>query len=326
MPIRPASLFLAIAAAASPLAAQINQYRARVDAGVPAYTPRQTVSEMVVAVGSDPLAQLCDEWDAGFRKFHPGARLKFTPSTTPPAVKAFIAGTASLAFLAREMTPEELKAFQAQHGHPPIRIPVCIDATIVFVNRSNPIKRVSMAELDAIFGTRRLGGAEKDISSWGELGLRGDWSERRITPYSREKNTAICQLFREQVLLKGECKPTIVERPDANSVAESVITDPSAIAYAPVVAWYSSNKILPVIPYQADDPVPPTQEAVTAGTYPMTRLNFLYVNRIPGQALPAPVWEFALFILSREGQEAVADAGLFPAPPDLLKAGLRRLQ
>lgn len=325
MPTRSTFRFLVLAAAL-PLSGQVNHYRAKVDAGLPAYAPSQPLSEMVVAVGSDPLTQLCDEWETGFRKFHPGARLKFTPSTTPPAVKAFVGGAAPLAFLAREMTPEEVKAFEAKHGYPPIRIPVCIDATIVFVHRNNPIKRISMAELDAVFGTKRLGGAEKDIAEWGDLGLRGEWSQRRITPYSREKTTAICQLFREQVLLKGECKPTIVERPDANSVAESVITDPSAIAYAPAVAWYSSNKVIPVVPYQSETPVPPTQEAVTAGKYPMTRLNFLYLNRPPGQALPAPVREFALFVLSRQGQEAVADAGLFPSPPDLLRAGLRRIQ
>lgn len=313
-------------AMALPLAAQLNHYRAKVDPGVPAFRPGAPVTEMVTAVGSDPLAQLCDEWDTAFRKFNPSSRLKFTPSTTPPAVKAFVEGEAALAFLAREMTPPETKAFEAKHGYTPLRIPLCIDATIVFVNRSNPLKKISMGELDAIYGTKRLGGAKEDLNSWGDLGLRGEWKERTITPYSREKATAICQLFREQVLLKGECKVTIQERADANSVAESVMTDPGAIGYAPIVAWYSSNKVLPVVPYQAEEAVPPTQEAVTAGKYPMTRLNYLYVNRAPGKPLPGPVREFAVFVLSREGQECVADAGLFPAPPDLVKAGLRRLQ
>jgi len=323
LPFRPFTFALA---AVLPLAAQLNQYRAKVDPGIQPFQPGAAVTEVITSVGSDPLAQVCDEWDNAFRKVHPAARLKFTPSTTPPAVKAFTEGGALLAFLAREMTPGEVKAFEARHGYPPVRIPICIDATIVFVNRSNPIKKVTMAEMDAIFGTKRLGGAPQDIVTWGGMGLRGDWAKRTITPISREKNTAICQLFREQVLLKGECKPTILERPDANSVAESVMTDPGAIGYAPIVAWYSSNKVLPVVPYQSEDAVPPTQEAVTAGKYPMTRLNYLYVNRAPGKPLPPAVREFAVFVLSREGQECVAEAGLFPAPADLVKAGLRRLQ
>jgi len=320
---RPLTLMLVLA---MPLAAQINNYRAKVDTNVPTFHPGEALTELVTAVGSDPLAQLCDEWDAGFRKFHPSSRLKFTPSTTPPAVKAFVEGQAALAFLARELTSPEMQAFEAKHGYPPVRIPVCIDATIVFVNRSNPLKKISMAELDGIFGTKRLGGAPQEIVTWGDMGLRGEWRNRSITPLSREKNTAICQLFREQVLLKGEWKTTIIERSDANSVAESVITDPSAIGFAPIVAWYSSNKVLPIVPYRGEDAIAPTQDMVAAGKYPMTRLNYLYVNRAPGKALPPTVREFANFVLSREGQECVADAGLFPIPADFVKAGLRRLQ
>jgi phosphate transport system substrate-binding protein len=322
----PARLLAFLCASVLPLAAQLIHYRAKVDPGIPSFRPGTTISEMVTAVGSDPLAQLCDEWDIGFRKFNPSAHLKFTPSTTPPAVKAFVEGAVDLAFLAREMTPPELKAFEAKHGYAPVRIPLCIDATIVFVNRSNPLKKISMGELDAIYGTKRLGGAKEDLRTWGELGLKGDWKGRTISPYSREKATAIAQLFREQVLLKGEAKPTIVECADANSVAEAVITDAGAIGYSPIVAWYSSNRILAVIPYQSEEAVPPTQEAVIAGKYPMTRLNYLYVNRAPGVPLAPAVKEFATFVLSREGQECVADAGLFPAPPDLVKAGLKRLQ
>ena len=301
------------------------QQQAKVDASVADYAPRAHVQSEVVAVGSDPLSILFDGWSAGFKKFHPSASVKFTPSTTPPAVKAFIAGEASLALLARELTPEETKAFEAKYGYPALRIPLCVDATIVFVNRSNPIKKITMAELDAAFGTKRLGGAPKDAETWGDLGLRGEWSKRPITTYSRQKNTAICQLFREQVLLKGECKPNIAERPDAASVAEAVLTDSSALAYAPIVAWYGANKVIPVVPYHSEEAIPPTQEAVIAGKYPMTRLNYLYLNRAPGKPLPNGVREFAAYVLSKQGQTDIAEAGLFPASPELVQMGLKRI-
>jgi phosphate transport system substrate-binding protein len=196
----------------------------------------------------------------------------------------------------------------------------------VFVNRSNPIKHISMAELDAVFGTQRLGGARKDMTTWGDLGLRGDWKKRPIVAYSREKTTAICQLFKEQVLLKGEAKPSILERPDAASVAEAALTDPLALAYAPIVAWFAANNVIPVIPYQGHEAVPPTQEAITAGKYPMTRLNYMYLNRAPGKSLPDFVREFAAFVLSREGQKDIAESGLFPASPEMIQIGLKRLQ
>lgn len=307
-------------------AQSLIQRQAKVDASVAEYQPGTSVSGEINVVGSDPLAVLFDGWSMGFRRYHPAAVPTFTPSTTPPAVKAFIAGQASLALLARELTAEEARAFEAKYGYPALRIPLCIDASIVFVNRSNPLKRISLAELDAIYGSKRLGGAEKDIQVWGDLGLRGEWSRRAIVPYSREKNTAICQLFREQVLLKGEFRTTIQERPDASSVAEAVITDPGAIAFAPIVAWYAANKVIPVVPYQGEEAIPPTQEAVTAGKYPMTRLNYLYLNRAPGKPLPAPVKELAAYLLSRQGQTDIAEAGLFPAPADLVQMGQKRIQ
>lgn len=302
------------------------QHQAKVDPAVTDYVPRTEVAGEIAAVGSDPLAVLFDGWTAGFRRTQPGAQVRFTPSTTPPAVKAFLAGQAQMAFLAREMTPEENRAFEAKHGYPALRIPLCIDATIVFVNRSNPMKRVRLAELDAIYGIRRLGGAEQDVRTWGDLGLRGEWTKRPIAAYSREKSTAICQLFREQALLKGEFKADILERPDAPSVAEAVITDPGGIGFAPIMAWYAANKVLPVVPYHAEEAVPPSQEAVTAGRYPMTRLNYLYLNRVPGKPLPDGVREFAAYVLSRQGQTDIAEAGLFPAPAELVLIGQNRIQ
>lgn len=320
-------LGLTLALTALPALSQsLIQHQAKVDAAVAEYVVKTPITSEVKVVGSDPLAILFDGWSAGFRRFHPAATLTFTPSTTPPAVKAFVAGTAAVALLARELTTEEAKAFESKYGYPALRIPLCIDASIVFVNRSNPIKRIGMAELDAIYGSKRLGGAEKDILVWGDLGLRGEWARRAIVPYSRERNTAICQLFKDQVLLKGEYRATIKERSDASSVAEAVITDPGAIAFAPIVAWYAANKVIPVVPYQGEEPVPPTQEAVTAGRYPMTRLNYLYLNRAPGKPLPEPVRELAAYLLSRQGQTDVAEAGLFPAPVDLVQMGQKRIQ
>jgi len=324
--IRPL-LSLAISLSALPGSTQpLVQQPALVHEAVPGYAPQAQITGEIATVGSDPLTWLFDSWSSSFRKHHPAAVVKFTPSTTPRAAKSFIAGEASLAFLARELTPEESKAFEARFGYPALRIPLCIDATIVFVNRSNPLKHISMQELDAAFGTQRLGGARKDIATWGDLGLRREWKKRPIVAYSREKTTAICQLFKEQVLLKGEAKSTIIERPDAASVAEAALTDPLALAYAPIVAWFAGNNVIPVIPYQGQEPVPPTQEAITSGRYPMTRLNYMYLNRAPGKPLPDSVREFAAFALSRQGQMDIAESGLFPASPEMIQMGLKRLQ
>ena len=46
---------------------------------------------------------------------------------------------------------------------------------------------------------------------------------------------------------------------------------------------------------------------------------------LPGQPLPPPVNEVIHFILTKEGQSAVADSGLLPGPPEFISIALKRL-
>jgi hypothetical protein len=41
--------------------------------------------------------------------------------------------------------------------------------------------------------------------------------------------------------------------------------------------------------------------------------------------LPGPVNEVIHFLLTKEGQNAVADSGLLPGPPEFITIALRRL-
>jgi phosphate transport system substrate-binding protein len=55
-------------------------------------------------------------------------------------------------------------------------------------------------------------------------------------------------------------------------------------------------------------------ESVFAGTYPLSRYLFLYVNKAPNKALDPLVREFLLYTLSRDGQEVVVKDGYLPIP------------
>jgi phosphate transport system substrate-binding protein len=53
---------------------------------------------------------------------------------------------------------------------------------------------------------------------------------------------------------------------------------------------------------------------------------YIYVNRVPGQPLTVREKEFIKFVLSREGQQIVADTRLFiPLCADQIKAELAKL-
>jgi len=305
--------------------AQSIQYRSKVSDTLPRYTPKVQVKGVLEVPGSDTLADVGDEWSRVFRRFHPEATVLYQPKVSKEAVKDLIDGTRSLILSARELTNEENQSFRTKFGYLPMRIPVCLDAIIVFVHKSNPISSLSMEQLDSIFSKDLKGGAKEPARTWGDLGVRGELSKRTINAYAREEGAAIRATFKTMVLLDGDYRPGIIPRNDFSALAESILTDPAGIAFGPMASWYTTNKILPLVPYQSNDARAPVQDQVTSSRYPMPRLFYAYVNRAPGKPLEPIVDEFTHLLLTREGQDVVADMGLFPGPLEFLSIALKRL-
>ncbi|MBI4913865.1 MAG: substrate-binding domain-containing protein [Acidobacteria bacterium] len=322
----PAALVVLLGGAlAPPLGAQSMQFRAKVADTIPKYAPKVRVRGVLEVPGTDSLSDLGDEWNRSFRQFHPEGRLIYLPKLSKEAIKDLNDGVRAVIVSAREMTSEEMQAFRTKFGYMPMRIPVCLDANIVFVNKTNPITSITMEQLDAIYGKDRKGGLKEPLQTWGDLGVRGDLAKRPINAYAREEGSAIRATFAAATLLGGDFRPGIAARGDSSSLAESILTDQAGIAFGPMASWYTTNKILPVVPYQGSDARLPTQEMVTTSRYPMPMLYYAYVNRPPGQALDPAVDEFLHFVLSQEGQNTVADVGLFPGPTEFLTIAIKRL-
>jgi len=78
----------------------------------------------------------------------------------------------------------------------------------------------------------------------------------------------------------------------------------------------------PAGPYYAG-----TLDEVKSLAYPLARPIYLVIDRAPGTALPPKLDEFLRFILSREGQAAIADAdGWLPLPANLAAAEREKLR
>jgi phosphate transport system substrate-binding protein len=315
-----------VAGLVAPMRAQSVIQRAKVSEVLPRYTPKTQVTGTLELPGTDALADLGDDWRRAFRQFHPEARLIYLPKLSKDAIKDLLDGTRKLIISAREFTPEEMQQFRVKYGYMPMRIPVCLDANIVFVNKANTLTSITMQQLDAIYSKDRKGGAKAPIQTWTELGVRGELAKRPIVAYAREEGSAIRTAFAGTALQNGEFKPGVQPRSDSSSLAESILVDPAGVAFGPMSSWYTTNKVLPVVPYDGAEPRFPTQETVTSSRYPMPMLYYAYVNRAPGQALEPAVNEFLRYLLAQEGQNAVADVGLFPAPVEFLTIALKRLE
>jgi phosphate transport system substrate-binding protein len=320
------SLVLAAAALVSgPLAAQSVQVRATVSQQLPHYQATVAVKGPLEIPCTDALTDLGDEWNRGFRRYHPAASLVFLPKLTTEAVAALQSGKAPLVIAARELTAPEMKTFQDKFGYLPMRIPVCLDATIIFVNKANPITAVTMEQLDAIYSKNRLGGAPAPAVTWGDLGVQGELAKRTINAYARAEGTATRAAFATTALLKGEYRAGIIDREDSSALAEAISTDVAGIGFGPMASWFATNKTLPVVPFGGTEARYPTQEMVTSSKYPMPRLFYAYLNRAPGQPVPPAVNEALHYILAQEGQNMVADVGLLPGPVEFMTIALKRL-
>ena len=318
-------LLVGAPASLSRLHGQAAQARPKVSPSVPKYQPVATVTGLVDLPGADDLADLGNEWNHGFQAFHADSGINYQGKVSREVVKDLLEGTTPVGIADREFTPEESKAFQTRFGYLPVRIPICMDANIVFVHKDNPLTSITMEQLDAIYSRTRLGGAKAPLVHWSDLGVKGDLGKREINAYSRQEGTASRASFARQALLNGQYRPGILDKEDSAQVGEALLTDPAGIAYGSLNAWYTANKVLPVMPFQGKDARFPNQENITTSKYPMPRLYYIYLNRVPGQPLDPRLNEVLHFLLSSEGQNQVADVGFMPGPVEFLAIALKRL-
>lgn len=296
----------------------------RVDSALPAYKPTGNISGNVHVVGSDTLSPIVNLWFGGFQKFHPSISLKSTAEGSTAGVLALLEGESLVATMSREMTKSEVVAFQGKYGYPPTRLVIGLDALVVFTHTTNPLSSLNLEQLDAIYSTTRKQGAKDPITTWGALGLGGDWANRRITVCGRDENAGSRGFFRDKVLLKGDFRPNVAALDDPSSVIEAVSLTPSAIGYASIADVSSLVRVVPIVSSSGTRAVP-TPETILKSDYPLTYFLYLYVNKAPGKPLPPAVFSFLSYALSREGQSSVAMTQI-PIPADVSRSMMTKIQ
>lgn len=292
---------------------------AKLDASLPGYRPlAEALQGTLEVVGSDSMDPMVQLWADNFRSIYPRMEFRITSRGSGTAPKALLAGTAHLGPMSREMSPSELAQFEAKFGYAPTRIVVAVDALAVYVNVNNPIQSLTLQQVDAIFSSTRKGGYPS-VETWDDLGVTGEWAARTIQPYGRDQNSGTRAFFREHALLKGDYKHTVKTLPDQFATVEATAMDGSGISYGPVQHSVRMVKALPLVDFGGSKPMLPTVENILGGRYPLNRFLYIYINKTPGKPLPPAIQEFLTYILSREGQAAVANFGAIPLPWDMAR-------
>lgn len=298
---------------------------AAVDAKLPEYKVATGVSGSVNSIGSDTLANLMTLWSEDFKKQYPNVNISIQSAGSSTAPPALTEGTSNFGPMSREMKEAEIQAFEAKYGYKPTKVPVAIDVLAVYVNKDNPLKGLTIPQLDAIYSATRKCGGEKDITRWGDLGLTGAWATRDITLYSRNAVSGTYGYFKEEALCKGDFKATMNEQPGSASVVQGVSESINGIGYSGIGYKTSGVRALPIAKTSYQDYVPADAEHGLDGSYPLARKLYIYVNKKPNQPLDKLQLEFFKYVLSKQGQQDVERDGYIPLPAELAAKALEKL-
>jgi phosphate transport system substrate-binding protein len=307
--ITPVAALCAAALTCAPLA---FAQAVKVDEKLPDYRQITGVSGAIKSVGSDTMNNLMTLWQEGFKKSYPGVTVEVEGKGSTTAPPALITGAAAFGPMSRTMKEKEIDDFEKAFGYKPIGVPTAIDMLAVFVHKDNPIKQLSLDQIDAVFSKTRKLGAGKDIMTWGDLGLTGDWASKPISLYGRNSASGTYGYFKEHALGKGDFKDTVKEQPGSSSVVQGVASDKYAIGYSGIGYVTADVRPVPVATNAKSPAIPATPEHAYTGEYPLARFLYLYVNYKPGSQLDPLRGEFLRYVLSRQGQEDVIKDGYYP--------------
>lgn len=314
--------------------------------GIAPYVMQTPVTGRMAITGSDTMQPILSKLANEFRRRHPDMKIAVQGSAASKLApeELFVTGLSTMRrgdgdtaghlgaydvrILAssRALTDEELQKFTSRYGYSPLPIPIAQDGIAIYVNKDNPVQGLALDQIDAMFSETRKRGLP-DISQWGQLGLEAPWEQAPIHLFGRDqRSTGTLPFFRNVVLQDGQFKKDVSPQPGSASVVMAVGKDIYGIGYSGIGFQTSSVRAVGLAAKQGQPYIVPTVESVMRGEYPLSRLLYLYVNKDPKKEWDAKTLEFLRFINSRDGQETITRAGVYPLTSQQIERNLASLQ
>lgn len=298
---------------------------ARVDPALPNYEVASGVSGNLSSVGSDTLANLMTLWAEEYKRFYPNVNIQIQAAGSSTAPPALTEGTSNLGPMSRMMKDKELASFEKRYGYKPTALPVAIDALAVFAHKDNPIKGLSIDQVDAIFSSTRKCGYPGTVDTWGDLGLTGQWARKDIQLFGRNSVSGTYGYFKKKALCKGDYKSSVNEQPGSASVVQSITQSLNGIGYSGIGYKTTGVRALPIAKKGSTDYIAANAQMAVEGKYPLARFLYVYINKHPNKPLSPLEGEFVKLVLSSQGQMVVVKDGYIPLPSSVAKKTLESL-
>lgn len=273
--------------------------------------------ERALVAVPESLVYLVSYWVVELKRAHPDLAVQVVPATAAEVAAAFVEGRTPVAPLTRPLSDDELAQFARTHGYAPARLRVARDALAIYVERDNPLRGITLPQLDALFSLTRKCGGTRNIYWWDDLGVAGgDWKIRQIELYGPGAESGARAVFARRALCGGTYKAVLEQVPSAAALLRYVERNPAAITYAGFNAAASGVRAVPVAARAGAPFVTASPETIANGSYPLTRDIYLYVDRPPRAAPPPLAAALAQLALSPQGQALVALNGLVRVDAD----------
>lgn len=251
--------------------------------------------ETITVKGSDTMVILAQRWAEAYMAKHQDVTIQVTGGGSGTGISALINGTTDVANASRPMKRSEMEKLKQRYNSLGVEVKVAKDGLSVYVNESNPVKELTLAQVRDIY----LG----KISNWREVG----GPDGKIILYSRENNSGTYVFFKEHVLENEDFAPRTQNLPGTASVVNAVAKDKLGIGYGGA-AYASGIRTVLIRKDDASPAIAPTEETVLNDTYPISRYLYLYLKNRPTGGLKA----YIDWILGPEGQALVSKVGYFP--------------
>ncbi len=308
----------------------------------------------------------------GFQKFHPDCVVGTNFMTSSEGgIAGLYTGISDIAPMGDDAKITDMMPFYDTFHYVPTEISIATGGheargslwpAVILVNKDNPLTKLTMDQLSRVFGGARTGGweigadasnglrytakyargAEKNIRTWDQLGVNGEYAhkpiqtygyiapgfiiymERRLNHWSQKWN----ENYKEFVETQQATKDAGGLEVASERMLETLSKDKFGIGWG---AWlhakdYPNLRVLAIADKDGGPYVPFSAANVQNRSYPLTRDYYMYINKAPGRPLDPKVREFLRFCLSREGQQIIVGHGVFnPMPVSYINEQLKKL-
>lgn len=267
--------------------------------------------------GSTTMSNLVSLWCNGFSDIYHNTNCMVESFGSRNAPQDLVAGGTDIGTMSEPMSAKDIQDFKNAYGYEPEGIKVAIDMIAVLVNVENPVGCITIDELDGVYSNTYSCEGSADITTWGDLIQDGTWKNIPIKIYGRTPASGTYDVFRKTALCNGGYKDGITELASSKDIVDFVSKDVYSIGYTG--AGYLTSGVKAVKAGKTkNDCYPPKSEFAISKQYPFTRDLYIYPRENPSKGMKKLTREFLKYILSKDGQEAVLDAGFTATPSGII--------